>query len=337
MNSSTRITPVLEPFHEGLTRSNLDSASTVRIDSIQLGRSPMDVPLRPTDVNLGPHDIVVADLPSQSVLRYDRKGRFLARYTHVGGVPLAQPLGVGRFGDTSFVLDITGPIRISRISAEPTLSVVDSGVPNAIDFAVANRTIFYGGTMSAPNEVGKGLLTARSPLGKVQWEACPANPTLVASVKARGAIAAHQTTRIAVSGNTVYCAQPSSPSIQLYGFDGAYRGRFDRVPGSYRSSTDAAMSASGIRQLQATWTPIVRMWPWSTGIAVEHVVLDTVANVFRNFLFVCDSAQGPTHCTYNAIPFRVLSYNPPDTAWALDNSNPKGPRLVAFRIVRRQR
>lgn len=324
----------LEPFHEGLHRAKLDSARIVQFSTTRLGRTSSEIPLRPSDISVGPNDIVAVDLPSQSILRYDREGRFLSRYTHVGQIRLVQPLSVARLGDSSFVLDITGPVRVSRLGSKGVLDVVDSGVPHAIDFAIRNGTIYYGRTMAEPADEWKGLVQARSPLRESRWEACPSNPTLVESVKRKGAIGVHQLTRVAVFGNTVYCAQPSSPSIQMYDLNGTYRGRFDRVPPNYRSASDQPMTAAGNRELQATWMPIEHMWPWATGVAIRYIVLDTIADLYRNFMFVCDSAQGPARCTHNEIPFRVLSFSPPDTAWALDNSDKRGPRLVGIRIVR---
>jgi len=327
-----------EPFHEGFTPTKLDSASLTTFRSIKLGQALTEIAIRPSDFIVGPRDIVVADLASRSVLRYDRDGQFSARYTHVDTTLLGQPYRLRRVGDSLFVLDLTGAVRVARITSGETLSMVDSGVPSAPDFAVAPGVIFYSRTMNEPGEVTRGLIEARSPLGGPRWEACPPSPVLAASLKRTGAIGAHQVdTRVVVVGTTVYCSQPSSPSIQMYGLTGTYLGRFDRVPPSYRSPTDMPNSISGFRQLEASWMPITKIWPWATGIAVQRVVRDTVADRFRSFLFVCDSTQGSTHCTDNAIPYHVVNFSPPDTVWGIDNSKPTGPLLIGSTLVRHNR
>jgi hypothetical protein len=238
------------------------------------------------------------------------------------------------------VLDITGAVRISRMASGGALAVVDSGVPSAIDFAMINGVVVYGETVHDSSELLRGLLIARKPHGEIQWQACPVNPALAASVRRHGALEAHQAMRVVAAANAVYCVQPASPTIHSYGADGVYRGRFDRIPPFYRHAIDAPFTAEGIRRFQATGMATGGVWPWRTGIAIEYAVRDTTADRVRHLLFVCDSARGPIACRYTESPMRIVQYFEPDTLWGYEDATPVrgaagGPRLVVMKLMKR--
>lgn len=304
----------------------VDSGSTRQIDmrpvaEITLTAATDWAPKSVTRLAATADGFALLDDVQRVVALYDRSGtlRSIIGAAQTGGAlkkPIAIASSAHEYAIADFfasngvflVADTGGSAR--RVSLDLSSATINIAMTDSV-IAVAS--------VGVDGQLKKGVVPLASVLtrsGTRRASFCSIHNAYARSVQKRGKIGTLRGFRISILDNEVYCVQPISPVVHVFGLDGHLMRTLTLAPYFYKPPKDTAFSASEIQRLayDMTWTRLAQFYPITDGFIAIYSRVDPGLNTEVFTVFRCTRLSGPVaDCAIARSEDEPLALLAPDT------------------------
>jgi len=296
-----------------LTLESIDSLQLGVRDSTQIGRVTHFLPTADR--------YYVIDGVSKHVLAFDHHGVFVSQIgrTGAGLDEYEDPYRVAVRGDSVFVLDLA---RFSHVLAFDRAGSYIGGFDwknerMPTDLLLTPSGMIISTTVQPEQGRVANVLHLVGAGDDGEATSCQVDPRIVESERKNGMLGALAFARLSAFGDRVYCAQATTPVVQVVDTTGRRLAPLTIKPPFYIAPVDRplTMNTKHMMAFNASFTTHVSFAPTRSGFVSTYSQYDTTSQRTSYLLFACDSAQGSRQCGTARTERRVVHFATPDTLY----------------------
>lgn len=323
-------TAISESAVSELALDLIDSIHLASIDSMQIGRVTHFMPT--------PFGYIVIDGMKKRVLAFDQRGALVAQVGRSGtGLDeYEDPYRAAVRGDSIFVLDLA---RFSHVLAFDRSRSYVGGIDwknerMPTDLLLTSSGMFVTTTVKKLKGSIADVLHLVDQKGASIGTGCRVDPRILESDRDQGMLGSLVFASLSVLGDRIYCAQATTPIVQVVDTLGRAHTPITIMPPFYVAPVDRplTMNSKHMMAFNASFTTHVAFVPTRSGFVSIYSKYDTTAQQTKYYLFACDSAKISHSCGTHRSDRRILQVTSPDTVYVEESSTGSGTVIGRYRL-----